>query len=115
MFASAYRRLTTDQLVTSSPCLITGYSLNVSTDGGSVAIYDGHDTSSGWPVDTIEGLANVNNHAQFDFPVMLNNGLYVDVGSNVTSFTIYYIPLRGNSPLQAYPGFMMSESVQSDG
>lgn len=110
MLASAYRRLTSDQLVTPGPCLFVGYSLNVSTDGGSVNIYDGNDTLSGQLVDTVEGLANVNNHAEFHTPIIFNNGIYVDIGSNVTSITVFYIPLRGNSPLQAYPGFMLQGS-----
>lgn len=115
MFASAYRRLTADQLVNEGPCLITGWSINASADGGIVAIYDGLDTDSGAIIEQVEGLASVNNHAEQHTPILCNNGLYVDIGANVTAFTIYYIPLRGNSPLQAYPGFMMPESESLNG
>lgn len=112
MFAAAHKRITIDTLITPTPALLTGYSLNASVDGGSVAIYDGQDTQSGELVDSVEGLASVNNHAEFHTPILMNNGLYIDIGSNVTSFTVYYIPLRGNSPLKVYPGFMMTESDQ---
>jgi hypothetical protein len=112
MFASAYRKLTADQLVNEGPTLVTGYNLNVSTDGGDVTLYDGMDTDSGSKVITLNGLAATNDHEQFSFPVLYNNGLYVDIGANVTEFTIYYIPLRGNSPLKAYPGFMMSDRAE---
>lgn len=115
MFASAYRRLTADQLVNEGPCLITGWSINASADGGIVTIYDGLDTESGTVIEQVEGLASVNNHAEQHTPILCNNGLYIDIGANVTGFTVYYIPLRGNSPLRAYPGFMMTGGDNQDG
>ena len=115
MFASAYRALTADQLVNEGPTLVTGYELNVSTDGGDVTVYDGLETLSGTKVWQIQGLASDNKSRDLHTPVLFNNGLFVDVGSNVTLFTIHYIPLRGNSPLRAYPGFMMAETEPADG
>jgi hypothetical protein len=109
MLAAAYRRLTADQQVIIGPCLITGYSLEASADGGIVTVYDGLGTLSGVVIQSITGLASNNRERDFSIPVLCNTGLYVDIGANVTALTIYYIPLRGNSPLAAYPGYMLRE------
>ena len=109
LLASAYRTLTADQLVNEGPTLLCGYELNVSTDGGGVTVYDGMDAISGSALPVIQGLASETKSYNYGPPVLFNNGLYVDIGANVTSFVVYYIPLRGGSPLQAYPGFMISE------
>lgn len=115
MLASAYRYLVSDQQVLKVPCLITGWVLSASADGGIVNVYDGLDELSGQLIFTAEGLNTQVNHAEYASPIMCNNGLFVDIGANVTSFTIFYIPLRGNSPLQPYPGFMLNESIMNNG
>jgi hypothetical protein len=105
MLASAYRVLTTDQIVNEGPTLITGFNLHVSVDGAGVHIYDGLDAESGFLVMHVVGWANDVNFGAFHIPILLNNGLFVDVGANLHHFSIFYIPLRGGSPLQAYSGF----------
>jgi hypothetical protein len=107
MLASAYRVLTADQLVNEGPTLLTGFNLHVSADGAGVHIYDGMDVLSGQLVMHIVGWASDVNFGAFQFPILLNNGLFVDVGANLHHVTVFYIPLRGNSPLRAYPGFTM--------
>jgi hypothetical protein len=109
MLAAAYRRLTADQTVSEGPTLITGYSLEASADGGVVTLYDGLDALSGAEIQTVTGLNSDNRERDFSIPVLCNNGLFVDVGANVTAFTVYFVPLRGNSPLAAYPGFMLRD------
>ena len=112
MLASAYRVLTTDQLVNEGPTLLTGFNLHVSVDGAGVHIYDGMDTLSGQLVIHLVGWASDVNFGSFSSPILLNNGLYVDVGASLHHFTVFYIPLRGNSPLRAYPGFIMAEATE---
>lgn len=109
MLACAYRSLTADQLVNEGPTLLVGCQLHASADGGTADIYDGLDTLSGAHVFDLTGWANDPNPIMFTIPVLLNNGLYVDVGANVHHVTVYYIPLRGASPLSAYPAFMLKD------
>ena len=102
---SAYRILTGDQIVNEGPTLWCGFILHVSVDGAGVHVYDGLDTLSGILAAHIVGGASDVNWGQFPFPILLNNGLFVDVGANVHHFMLNYIPLRGGSPLTIYPGF----------
>jgi len=106
MLASAYRVLTKDQLVSVGPVLWTAFILHTSVDGGDVHVYDGMDAVSGTLAAHIVGWANDVNFGSFHSPILFNSGIYVDIGSNVHHFAIYFIPLRGGSPLQPYPGFM---------
>lgn len=115
MLASAYRALVNDQLVNEGPTLVTGYELEVSADGGDATLYDGLDVLSGTKVVTVNALASDHKAVAYQTPVLYNNGLFVDIGSNVTLLTVYFIPLRGNSPLQPYPGFMFNESLIENG
>jgi hypothetical protein len=110
MLAAAYRVLTADQLVNEGPTLFVGFNLHVSADGAGIHIYDGMDVLSGALVMHIVGWASDVNFGSFSYPVLLNNGLYVDVGANLHHLSVFYIPLRGNSPLAAYPGFMLREA-----
>jgi hypothetical protein len=110
IMAAAYRILSADQIVNEGPTLLTGIAMHVAVDGGGVAIYDGLDALSGALVLDLEGWANDTNPNNFTFPILLNNGLFVDIGSNIHHVTVFYIPLRGNSPLQPYPGFIVMES-----
>jgi hypothetical protein len=75
-------------------------------DGSGIHIYDGMDALSGILAAHLVGWASDVNSCMFTFPVLFNNGIYIDVGANVHHAMIYYIPLRGGSPLQPYPGFM---------
>jgi hypothetical protein len=102
MLVSAYRVLTADQIVNEGPTLLTGFILHASVDGAGFHVYDGLDAESGTLVAHIVGWASDVNFGSFHSPIFLNNGLYVDIGANIHHAAIYYVPLRGNSPLQPY-------------
>jgi len=102
MLVSAYRTLSIDQIINEGPTLLTGFQIHASADGGIVTVYDGLDATSGVIAAHGVGWANDTNPIMFPSPVFLNNGLFVDVGANVHHVSVYFIPLRGNSPLQPY-------------
>jgi len=105
MLVTAYRVLTADQIVNEGPTLFCGFILHASVDGSGVHIYDGLDAVSGILAAHIVGWASDVNAHDWNKPVFLNNGLFVDVGANVHHFSVYYIPLRSGSPISVYPGF----------
>lgn len=109
MLVSAYRTLSADQIINEGPTLLTGFQIHASVDGGLISIYDGLDAVSGFLVAHAAGWANDTNPTIFFSPIFLNNGLFVDIGANIHHASIYYVPLRGNSPLLAYPAFVMKE------
>jgi len=87
-----YYRGTADALVHQGACLLYSVVVLVSVTGGDVTIYDGQDTTSGRRVARVEGIADVNTVVDFQ-GVVLSRGLYVDVGSSVTEYTVVWKPL----------------------
>lgn len=112
MIVSAYRNLKNDQIVNEGPTLITGIALHCSADGGSVEVYDGLDVLSGVDIMTVNGWTNDTNPMMFPHPVLLNNGLFVDIGANVTDVTIFFVPLRSGSPMQPHASYYIPDSPE---
>jgi hypothetical protein len=76
--------------VTSHPAWLHASFLNASVAGGDVVIYEGQDPTSGRQILHQDAAANATNHCQFDPPVWMERGIYVDIGSNVSQVTIHY-------------------------
>ena len=95
---SSYRNIVSDvvsadRLISTEPCLLHGAVILASALGGDATIYDGHDATTGKSVLPLKGAANISNPIMFPEPVFLARGLFVDVGSSITSVAIIWEPL----------------------
>lgn len=93
-----FTRLTSDAVINEGHTLFGGLIINASVDGGDVSIYEGNDSSSGRLFDTFQGLAAKSEPIIFTVPIYFDRGLYVDIGSNVTSVTILWLPVDKELP-----------------
>jgi len=57
----------------------------------TVAVYDGLDTG-GTLIDYFSALTSAADRHVFERGIDVREGLYVDLGDNVSSFTVYYEP-----------------------
>lgn len=84
-------RLTGDRVVNSGPVFLFG--VQIVSDGGGVAdigVYDGQNTSGEQVLDLT--AASGETYAEnFIPPIYFSQGLYIDVGDNVTSVTVRYL------------------------
>lgn len=87
---ASWRRFTADAQVFKEHGLLHGIVLLTSVTGGDISLYEGADIGSGRLIDTFEGLADVSWICMFPKPLYLSRGLYLDVGSNVTSVLVIY-------------------------
>lgn len=87
----SYERVTADQVVCPTPCLLYMAHLAGGSGGASTAVIrDGHSTSADAVID-LAAPASGMDFVSFDPPILLKKGLYVDVGSNVTSVLVQYL------------------------
>jgi len=82
--------ISADRLLSSEPCLLWGAVILCSVAGGDATIYDGHDAVSGKPVLPLKAGANASIPVPLVQPIFCGQGLYVDIGSNVTSLTVIW-------------------------
>ena len=69
-----------------------GGALKTTSGGaGTVDVYDGFD-ATGELIDTFQAAASDVDVHIFERGLQLRSGIYVDLGSNVSAFTLYYIP-----------------------
>lgn len=87
--AIGYTRCVGDRLVTRDPAVVFGVQLLCNALGGDVALYNGRSTG-GDKVATFKGPANRSWEIPFPHPVLLHNGIYIDVGSNVDEVTVFW-------------------------
>ena len=87
-----HRRIEADKRV-SLPASVYFGGLLLATSGGAatVAVYDGHDTT-GELIDYFSVAASGHERSWMDDGILLKRGLYIDLGSNVSAFTIFYDP-----------------------
>lgn len=78
-----------DTMISNKLCYLHGLLLNVATSGGDITLYNGRDATSGRKVMVVKALANVTNPIAFATPVLFESGLFVDIGSNVNSVTLF--------------------------
>ena len=87
-------RVTVDRQVHYGPALV--FAISIASDGGGNAtadVYDGHNAGAGQMFD-LKALNNYKHFMCFPAPVVFTRGIYVDVGSNVDSVVIQYLPLQ---------------------
>ena len=97
MQGHGWERVTGDARVFEGSGVLFGLVLLVSTTGGDVTLYDGADAGSGRLIGTFEGIANESRPIVFGRNgILLDKGLFVDVGSNVTEVLVVYNALSGS-------------------
>jgi hypothetical protein len=86
--------VTTDKKVSNRPCFLYGTCLVAGTGGVATAVIrDGHETASEAILD-LAALTSSNDSRKFDPPLYLKKGMFVDVGSNVTSVFVHYMQVK---------------------
>ena len=91
---AGFTRITQDGIINEGNSLIFGISIEASVDGGDVSVYEGLDTQSGRLHGTYKALVNDRKPFGFPAPVFFDRGIYIDIGSNVTAVTVYWLPVR---------------------
>ena len=90
--AHVHRRVTADKRVLEPAAVYHGGVLAADGVGtATVTVYDGID-SGGDPIDFFTAAASGRDRNYMDDGIILRRGLYVDVGSNVSFFTVIYDP-----------------------
>lgn len=110
MIVSAHKQSTVAELVCKVPALLTGLIVHSTDATGKITLYDGQDTLSGKLVGNIASPTNVPFYYSFTIPVLFENGIYVDVVATIEDYTIFFVPLRGHSPLMPYTNMIIPES-----
>lgn len=86
--------VTADKKVSNRPCFLYGCSLVAGTGGAATAVIrDGHETTSEGVID-LAALTSSYDTRKFDPPLYLKRGMFVDVGSNVTSVFVHFMPVK---------------------
>lgn len=89
-----YDRTAVDKKICNRPVFLYAAHLVASAGGVATAVIrDGHDTG-GEPVVDLAALTSSCDPRRFDPPLYFKKGLYVDVGSNVTSVLVHFMPAR---------------------
>jgi len=83
----------TSVLVTPSPCKVYVAVILTSVTGGDATLYNGEEATSGKQVIRLEGIADQSTPVYFPGGVICLEGLYIDVGSDVTQVGVYYTPI----------------------
>lgn len=93
-FGVGFTRFISDGIVNEGQTLLYGIHIEASVAGGDVSLYEGLDTGSGRLLGIFKDNANNHEPKSFVPPVFLDRGLYVDIGSNVTAVTLFWLPAR---------------------
>jgi hypothetical protein len=89
-----WERITADKKITGRPCFLYAAHLTASAVGAATAVVrDGTETAAE-AVINLAALTSSFDTRNFDPPIYLKKGLYVDVGDNVTSVLVHFLPLR---------------------
>jgi hypothetical protein len=87
-------RMAADRYVNPGPCYLFSATL-VSTSAGvsTASIYDGAGTGGERKVD-LSAYADGSDPRSWYPPLVFNQGLYIDVGSNVSSVVVQFLPIK---------------------
>lgn len=86
--------VTADEKVSGRPCFLYAAHLAAGTGGAATAIIrDGTETAAD-AVITLAALTSSFDVRNFDPPIYFKKGIHVDVGNNVTSVLVVYMPVR---------------------
>jgi hypothetical protein len=86
--------VTADKIVQKGPCFFCGADLSPSAAAATVTIYDGQDTG-GKVIDILVTAVKSNWQLQPPGKLRCNQGIYVDVGSNVSGVLVFYQLITG--------------------
>lgn len=90
----ATERLTGSSVVCNTPALIADILISNGTGGvGLSKLYDGSSTAGDQKAD-FNTLQSTTFQYWFDPPMWMNRGIYIEVGTNVTSITVRYKSFR---------------------
>lgn len=101
MWWAGWENVSVDSVISTGPCLLSDVVLLVATTGGDVTLYDGVDALAGRKIGRFEGSANQSKPIHFEPPLLCQQGLYVDVGANVTECLVCFISYQPS----ANPGY----------
>jgi hypothetical protein len=88
------QRLTTDGEAYQHGAFLYAAHLTASTVGVATAVIrDGHNTDGEIKVD-LAALTSSKDNRNFDPPIYFKKGIYVDVGDNVTSVIVHFLPAK---------------------
>lgn len=89
----SHARVKVDRQVSQRAAVYHGACLKATSGGtATVDVYDGID-ASGDPIDTFRAGASDHDIHVLEKGLSLRYGLYVDLGSNVDFYTVYYEPV----------------------
>jgi hypothetical protein len=87
-------RMTADGQAYGKPAFLYAAHLTANTSGAATAtIKDGHSTAGEVKVD-LAALTSSKDNRNFDPPIYCKRGIYVDVGENVTSVIVHFLPTK---------------------
>ena len=89
---------TADKQIVEQKAYVAGVIILASVAGGDITLHDGRGNAQGRKFATLKGDANISLPIMFDKPVCFENGIYVDVGSNITEYTVLWYP--ANNPFE---------------
>lgn len=92
----AWRCLTADAIVNKGPTELLYAYLEPSAANADATLYDGFGTQ-GRKITTILSSTKTSRHFAPPDPIICEKGLYLDVGSNVTSVLVMFKPIRERS------------------
>ena len=82
--------LTADQLVSKKACFVKHVSMTTNDGGAStVLVYDGWSTSGKLKL-SLSALTSTFFVDEYEIPIYFSNGIYVDVGDNMSLFNIQF-------------------------
>lgn len=91
----AFTRITGDQLVSRQAALVFGVWLVAGSGGAATAaVYDGESTNDDRKID-LSCVATGHDNKRYNPPAYFEKGIYVDVGSNVTSVVVQWMSAEG--------------------
>lgn len=83
-----------DTKVCNGPCFLFAAHLTAGAGGVATAIVrDGHDTGGETKIN-LAALQSASDNRSFNPPLYFKKGLYLDVGANVTSLLVQFLPAR---------------------
>lgn len=115
MISSAFQRETGDSLICKVPALVTGILVHSVDATGKITLYDGQDANSGRLFGNVASSSGTPCIYPLHSPILFESGIYVTVTATLEDYTIFFIPVRGNSPLQAYPSLIVNEMLLENG
>jgi hypothetical protein len=85
-------RTAADKKVCNGPAYLYAAHLTANATGASTAVIrDGHDANGDIKVD-LAALTSSKDNRNFDPPIFFKKGIFIDVGDNVTSVIVHFLP-----------------------